>query len=53
VANASGGHTFTRTFEEHLQAISTARRLRAQAGEAAEESPPPQPAPTPASPPAD
>ncbi|HEY6146399.1 MAG TPA: endolytic transglycosylase MltG [Thermoanaerobaculia bacterium] len=50
VADTTGGHTFTRTFEEHLHAISTARRLRAQAGEAAEEAPPPQPAPTPAPP---
>ena len=48
VADTTGGHTFTRTFEEHLQAISTARRLRAQAGEAAEEAPAPQSAPTPA-----
>jgi UPF0755 protein len=31
VANESGGHTFSKTFEEHLQAIAAARRFRAQA----------------------
>ncbi len=30
VADDSGGHTFSRTFEEHLHAIATVRRLRAQ-----------------------
>jgi UPF0755 protein len=30
VANESGGHTFSKTFEEHLQAIAAARRFRAQ-----------------------
>jgi UPF0755 protein len=30
VADAGGGHTFSRTFEQHLQAIATNRRLRAQ-----------------------
>lgn len=29
VADNSGGHTFSRTFEEHLEAIAAARRLRA------------------------
>jgi UPF0755 protein len=29
VADDSGGHTFSRTFEEHLRAISTVRKLRA------------------------
>jgi UPF0755 protein len=29
VADGSGGHTFSRTFEEHLEAIATARRQRA------------------------
>jgi peptidoglycan lytic transglycosylase G len=31
VANESGGHTFSKTFEEHLQAIAAAHRLRAEA----------------------
>lgn len=31
VANESGGHTFSRTFEEHLHAIAAAHRLRADA----------------------
>ena len=31
VADDSGGHTFSRTFDEHLHAIATVRRLRAQA----------------------
>ena len=30
VADASGGHTFSRTFEEHLVAIAAARRQRAE-----------------------
>jgi len=30
VADASGGHRFTRTFEEHLAAIAAARRARAE-----------------------
>jgi UPF0755 protein len=30
VAHPSGGHTFSRTFEEHLAAIAAARRLRAE-----------------------
>jgi UPF0755 protein len=52
VADTTGGHTFTRTFEEHLQAISTARRLRAQAEDAEEEPKHPvSPVPTPAAPP--
>jgi UPF0755 protein len=28
VADASGGHRFSRTFEEHLAAIAAARRAR-------------------------
>jgi len=41
VADASGSHTFSRTFEQHLQAIATSRRMRAQAnGAAAAETPP-------------
>ena len=36
VADDSGGHTFSRTFEEHLRAISTVRKLRAEAETAAE-----------------
>jgi UPF0755 protein len=31
VADASGGHRFSRTFEEHLQAITAVHRLRADA----------------------
>ena len=31
VADDSGGHTFSRTFEEHLHAIAGVRRLRAEA----------------------
>jgi UPF0755 protein len=42
VADDSGGHVFSRTFPEHLQAIASVRRLRAQAQE------PPPPAETPA-----
>jgi UPF0755 protein len=30
VADASGGHKFSRTFEEHLAAIAAARRARAE-----------------------
>ncbi len=33
VADASGGHTFSRTFEEHLVAIAAARRQRAENAE--------------------
>jgi UPF0755 protein len=40
VADASGGHTFSRTFEQHLQAIAISRRLRAEAGAASSEGPP-------------
>jgi UPF0755 protein len=40
VADNTGGHTFTRTFEEHLQAISTAHRLREAAETAPREDPP-------------
>ena len=44
VADASGGHTFSRTFEQHLQAISTNRRLRMEATAAtAAEAPTPSP----------
>jgi UPF0755 protein len=43
VANESGGHTFSKTFEEHLQAIAAVHRLRADAArervETAEPSP--------------
>jgi len=31
VADDSGGHTFSRTFDEHLRAISAVRKLRAEA----------------------
>ncbi|MGH9366341.1 MAG: endolytic transglycosylase MltG [Thermoanaerobaculia bacterium] len=37
VADWSGGHTFSRTFEQHLQAIATNRRLRVEANAAAQE----------------
>ena len=57
VADASGGHAFSRTFEEHLQAIAAFRRNRAEvearaAAEAASAgttaaSPSPSPAPHP------
>jgi UPF0755 protein len=40
VADAAGGHTFSRTFEQHLQAIAINRRHRAEAGAAASEGPP-------------
>jgi len=36
VADDSGGHTFSRTFEEHLRVISTVRKLRAETETAAE-----------------
>jgi UPF0755 protein len=37
VADRSGGHTFSRTFQEHLDAIATARRQRANgSGEVSE-----------------
>lgn len=39
VADASGGHTFSRTFEQHLQAITTNRRLRSESGIANGETP--------------
>lgn len=41
VADNSGGHTFTRTFEEHLQAIATARRTRTTESEEPPAEPPP------------
>ncbi|HUM03084.1 MAG TPA: endolytic transglycosylase MltG [Thermoanaerobaculia bacterium] len=44
VADASGGHTFSRTFEQHLQAIATNRRLREGTGAAA--GPPETPSPS-------
>jgi UPF0755 protein len=37
VADTSGGHTFSRTFEEHLQAIAAHRRLRAESAAKSEE----------------
>jgi UPF0755 protein len=40
VADRTGGHTFSRTFEEHLDAIATARRQRSAA--ATPEAPPPR-----------
>ena len=44
VADANGGHTFSRTFEQHLQAIATNRRLRQEASaSAATETPAPSP----------
>ncbi len=44
VADDSGGHTFSRTFEQHLQAIATNRRLHAGA-----DSPSPSETPVPSS----
>lgn len=41
VADAKGGHAFSCTFEEHLQAIATFRRLRNEAGEARQPAEPP------------
>jgi len=40
VADANGGHTFSRTFEQHLQAIATSRRARAEVAAPAEPTPP-------------
>jgi UPF0755 protein len=49
VADTTGGHKFTRTYEEHLEAISAARRLRVAAAEdRPRPAPPPTPHPTPA-----
>jgi UPF0755 protein len=31
VADESGGHTFSKTFEEHLRALALAHRVRADA----------------------
>ena len=45
VADRTGGHTFSRTFEEHLDAITAARRQRLSASS-------PEAAPPPAEPPA-
>jgi UPF0755 protein len=53
VADASGGHSFSRTFEEHLQAIAVFRRNRAEAearAEAETASSTTTPAPRPAQP---
>jgi UPF0755 protein len=36
VADDSGGHKFSRTFEEHLQAIASVRKLRAEADKTSE-----------------
>jgi UPF0755 protein len=43
VADNSGGHVFSRTFEEHLNAISAARRSRDSASSAPEPEPPAEP----------
>lgn len=48
VADASGGHTFSRTFEEHVTAIATNRRLREETAAGGLQTTPP-PDPTPAS----
>ena len=42
VADGTGGHTFSRTFEEHLEAIATARRQRASSTSSATEAPEPR-----------
>ena len=48
VADRAGGHTFSRTFEEHLDAISAARRRdRAAAASPADTAEPPAEPPTP------
>ena len=39
VADTSGGHKFSRTFEEHLAAIAAARRARAETESGAEAEP--------------
>lgn len=41
VADRTGGHTFSRTFQEHLDAIATARRQRANGNGSPGESPEP------------
>jgi UPF0755 protein len=50
VADRTGGHTFSRTFEEHLDAISAARRQRSAAAASPESAPaaaePPAPRPS-------
>ena len=52
VADTTGGHKFTRTFEEHLEAIAAARRLRVAAAEKhPRPAPPPVDHPRPAPPP--
>ena len=52
VADASGGHTFSRTFEEHVHAIAASRRQKAELAAEAPELPEPSPtsAPAPAEP---
>jgi hypothetical protein len=42
VADGTGGHTFSRTFEEHLEAIATARRQRAGSTSSTTEAPEPR-----------
>lgn len=49
VADSSGGHTFSRTFEEHVQAIATNRRLREETAAGASETAPPEDPTPPAS----
>ena len=45
VADSTGGHTFTRTYEEHLQAIATAHRLRESGAQSPEPATTPEPTP--------
>jgi UPF0755 protein len=45
VADTTGGHKFTRTYEEHLQAIATAHRLREAGAQSPEPAPTPEPTP--------
>lgn len=47
VADRAGGHTFSRTFEEHLDAISAARRRDREAAAPSDAAPPPSEPPTP------
>jgi UPF0755 protein len=51
VADTTGGHKFTRTYEEHLEAIAAARRLRVATAEERPRPAPPQDHPRPAPPP--
>lgn len=49
VADTSGGHTFSRTYEEHVLAIAASRRLRSELSAEAPDALPPSPTSPPAS----